>query len=488
MNAIVGRNAHDALRDERVGVGSARVDVAAAGRHTCVACTNRIGKGELRVVEPNARTESKPGARYADRYYHLDCAMAARPELALTALRTSAGELPPAAREKEAALAAQVERDRLARCAQYAVTRGGDVGVAGLAEGLEHRGDDVNVDALLDALADDPADLAVLGVLADALQDAGDARGELIAVQLALRAGAVELELIRRRDALMVALTPPLASRERCSWGTGYVRRVELAVRAPTLASLAALVRHPSLRVVHELQLDYEGGEDVARLACAEVAALATLRRLEWRSPFAFSELVAALPRLTALHVRNPHGDFEQLAHPGLTALELDLPSYDPAGEHNPLRRIVRAHLPAVTRLELQSTTRATDGVCSLLVASGWLEQLRELALPDAQISEGGAHELARSLGERRLARLDVTGNPLTAATRSALAALCDELIASNAPASVGPPRERAVEHANKPEWGRGVVVREFDGKIEVVFPGAGSKVFKAGAPFLREA
>jgi hypothetical protein len=42
------------------------------------------------------------------------------------------------------------------------------------------------------------------------------------------------------------------------------------------------------------------------------------------------------------------------------------------------------------------------------------------------------------------------------------------------------------VEHASKPEWGRGTIVRRFDGKLEVKFPGHGVKVFRAAAPFLR--
>ncbi len=44
------------------------------------------------------------------------------------------------------------------------------------------------------------------------------------------------------------------------------------------------------------------------------------------------------------------------------------------------------------------------------------------------------------------------------------LAALCDEL-AFPVPA---PSTEQAVwvEHANKPEWGRGEIVRRFDGKL----------------------
>lgn len=42
------------------------------------------------------------------------------------------------------------------------------------------------------------------------------------------------------------------------------------------------------------------------------------------------------------------------------------------------------------------------------------------------------------------------------------------------------------VEHANKPEWGRGTIVREYDGKLDIEFANAGKKTLEAGAVFLR--
>lgn len=41
-------------------------------------------------------------------------------------------------------------------------------------------------------------------------------------------------------------------------------------------------------------------------------------------------------------------------------------------------------------------------------------------------------------------------------------------------------------EHRNTPAWGRGKVLRTFNGKIEIAFPKTGTKVFRADAPFLR--
>jgi hypothetical protein len=43
------------------------------------------------------------------------------------------------------------------------------------------------------------------------------------------------------------------------------------------------------------------------------------------------------------------------------------------------------------------------------------------------------------------------------------------------------------VEHANQPGWGRGKILRRFEGKLEIQFPKpVGKKVFKADAAFLR--
>jgi hypothetical protein len=36
------------------------------------------------------------------------------------------------------------------------------------------------------------------------------------------------------------------------------------------------------------------------------------------------------------------------------------------------------------------------------------------------------------------------------------------------------------------PQWGRGTIVRRFEGKVAIDFPHGGMKVFRADAPFLR--
>ena len=42
------------------------------------------------------------------------------------------------------------------------------------------------------------------------------------------------------------------------------------------------------------------------------------------------------------------------------------------------------------------------------------------------------------------------------------------------------------IEHTGKPEWGRGKLLREFDGKLEIEFPTGGTRTLKADLPALR--
>src|SRR5262249_47266057 len=110
--------------------------------------------------------------------------------------------------------------------------------------------------------------------------------------------------------------------------------------------------------------------------------------------------------------------------------------------------------------------------------------QLTHLSLHGGQLSARGIAALGYGLGDRRLTRLELSGRPLPALLNEQLAEVCEELVSADVIAPE--PVEPWVEHANKPEWGRGRIVRRFDGKVEVAFPRAGIKVFKADAPFLR--
>jgi hypothetical protein len=151
--------------------------------------------------------------------------------------------------------------------------------------------------------------------------------------------------------------------------------------------------------------------------------------------------LIAALPRLRSLSLAAP---IDKLAHPTLSRLELAGAFKQPLDD-----------LPALTELAI-----ATDDDPSALLK--WLA--------------------TSALGGRKLARLDLAKCHVPAAWLEPLAKITGELVVAN----VVPEKSGTfVRHRNKPEWGRGRVVREFDGKIEIAFPAAGTKVFRKDATFL---
>jgi hypothetical protein len=76
-------------------------------------------------------------------------------------------------------------------------------------------------------------------------------------------------------------------------------------------------------------------------------------------------------------------------------------------------------------------------------------------------------------------------GDRLVWDVRARFAALCDELVCPDGAATVA--AEEWFEHVNKPDWGRGRVIRRFDDKIEIAFAAAGTKVLVASSPLLRK-
>jgi len=123
------------------------------------------------------------------------------------------------------------------------------------------------------------------------------------------------------------------------------------------------------------------------------------------------------------------------------------------------------------------------DGDCTWLARSGLLAQLAELTL-EGSTTGAGADALATALGGRKLARLELRTPEIAADVRARFAALCDELVCRDAAPTA--PSEEWVEHVNKPEWGRGRVIRRFDDKLEIAFAAAGTKVLVASSPLLR--
>jgi len=441
-----------------------RIELAKSTRSKCATCGASIMKGVARVAELFKHGDI---ANPIYRYHHIECAVDAVPLVVRNALASVAGDAAVDAGAIARRVEDRLERERAERRQRYEASA---AAARAAVAPVEHP--DGALASLLAQLADAPDDAAVLAVLADELQARSDARGELIATQLALAGAKADAAapLIRRRDELMMELAPKLETGDRCVWATGFVRRIELVGKtAAKLDEMVGLWRHPSLPFVRELRITFfTAGDGGAALPMLVEVLPRTLRRLEIADNImGISPLVAALPELEQLVVVG-RSDLARLAHPRLAYLEL-------VGG-NP-GELVRANLPALTHL------RTSDAACEQLANAGWLGQLVRLDLHD--ISADQLDHLARGLHGRKLARLELTSTtPPPLNLRPRLAALCDELVCAAATAASTSDAQWA-RHTGKPEWGRGKIVRRFEGKLEIKFPKIGAKVFRADAPFL---
>jgi hypothetical protein len=501
-----------------------RVEPASSSRSKCVVCNAPIGKGEARLAE-----------EYADigipklimRFYHLVCAAAAQPELLHHALRdVRPGTIFDRA-DIEARVAPAIERAKQHRIASYEAKRAVAVAVA------PHVADDATTLAVLAELEADPENAELLAIAADQLMAQRDPRGELITVQLALAKASRRLPLrdrssdpedaddeadLEARDA--AEMTNQLAQRfeelstqlavgpldrgDRAVWGVGFVRRLELLNKSATrLAELAPLWTHPSMRIVAELKLSFSVVGDAAAMIELARVVRPTLRKLElghWSDAVLdhLQPLLDALPRLRALELTGKLRS--RIAHPAVESIKLAPYTY--RGElANALIAITGEGLPALRELAFEGRAPREsyrnpdrepveiegddiDAIVQQLAAQGVLATLERLTMAGGKLTERGAAALAGALGERKLARLDLSRLPTARALRPRLAALCDELAFTDSTPKVD--GDEWVEHANQPSWGRGKIVRRFEGKLEIAFPKAGNKIFKADAAFLR--
>ena len=302
-------------------------------------------------------------------------------------------------------------------------------------------------------------------MLADLLQLRGDVRGELIALDLA---GSLEQAALVRRRELTAALSPKIGLSDRIAWGIGFLKKVELTTSAPhPLPQLETLFQHPSCRLLEAVTINRVHRPVPVPLPPGLLPA--SVRRIELGGGLSADSDLSGLPHLE--HLLLDH--FVALAHPTLPSIVLDDPLRDTFDAFE------AAALPGVKRL---TVSRYHGGeLIHRLDRGGWFAQLDELAFEMAQIDRSELVVLERALAGRKLARLALGRTDLSISDRPRLAALCVELDFRD----MAPAAGVFIEHANKPEWGRGTIVKEYDGKIDVEFPQAGKKTFKADAPFL---
>ena len=213
-----------------------------------------------------------------------------------------------------------------------------DAELAALAAGLAPTGADL--DRLWREVGDHPGDLSARTVLGDALSAAGDPRGELIALQLALAAedtGHARDRRARRVKRLLDAWWPhwlgelaAIALRDGSEFRNGMLEVLRVGQPSAPPRAWAAAHGHRELRTVH------------------------TLRPLR-ASPVEYARFAAGIEHLRTLQVDAP-GTLLELgklgAHLPLTSLEY-LQGRDRPGEVlPPLVEAFRAFAPAASELE----------------------------------------------------------------------------------------------------------------------------------------
>jgi uncharacterized protein (TIGR02996 family) len=159
--------------------------------------------------------------------------------------------------------------------------------------------------ALYAAVYAAPDDDGPRAVLADALQEAGDPRGELIALQLREHAGSATPELRDRAQALIQEhakawLGPLRPIIYRATMRRGFLHRVELAgswsVPAGQWRGLAA---EPMFATVEELVMEQATGKVYAEVV---TGAARTLREIEVRDGAVWKVVATTpMPRLNAI-------------------------------------------------------------------------------------------------------------------------------------------------------------------------------------------
>lgn len=226
--------------------------------------------------------------------------------------------------------------------------------------------------ALEAAIAADPDDPAGYVVYADALQAAGDPRGDLIALQVALTADPAAASLVAADLDLRATLRlEPAHGTVR--WAFGFWRELYLTSQGPpdpeADAQLARLLASPSARFLRVL---YLGAQHTPGVLDSVATCAATLR-----------ELTVAL---------SPHGEFTDEDLPALAPLtglrQLTLSSCTRVTEDG---MAVLRGMRELTWLLLAHCT-LTDAMAELLAEL----PLQELHFRPAAISAGGMRALAQ--------------------------------------------------------------------------------------------
>jgi uncharacterized protein (TIGR02996 family) len=277
------------------------------------------------------------------------------------------------------------------------------------------------------AIDEDPSDPRLYAVLGDYLQERGDPRGELIALQLAGETRAAEQHLRAHPE-----LVPPDAE---LSWRNGFVHRMRL-----TSSRIAAVLDHPSCRWIDSLELarmfDLQDAlDDLAarpRVALRELEIGTTSlasdgfeELLEPDPPLFARRHGAAVARLSKLVIGHENLVLERIELPSLVELRLHATSRSLPNT----AAIVAARWPALERLDLRldyATGRAMADQLRALVTDTHLPRLVDLGLHGPNVAAqllGSADLFASHHALARLRSLDLSNSLLTDEVAGRLAA-----------------------------------------------------------------
>jgi uncharacterized protein (TIGR02996 family) len=271
--------------------------------------------------------------------------------------------------------------------------------------------------ALLKAILDDPCDDIPRLILADWLEENGEAdRAALIRVQCRLaqlEEWAPEHYQLEREEAYLFALNRgrwlqevPKAIRRDCAFRRGFVGELE-ATPTAFLRSSSLWRRAP----IESVRLRGVAGR------LKEVLQAPHLSRVR--------SLYIVGPRL---HRKDIRALAESAALGGLTALDLDGAAIGPEGA---AELVSSPHLTRLTRLSLPRCRLGADGVRAV-VSSPIVGHLRSLGLSDNAIGTEGARAVAGAAGLGDLRTLDLSDfhggaeGALAVLRSSILGRLCD--------------------------------------------------------------
>ena len=292
-------------------------------------------------------------------------------------------------------------------------------------------------------LATEPEAYEDWGVYADALAEAGDPRGELITIGIALARGEGEAAVLREReDTLLQANASAWFGkfvsddgwRESFGWTltAGFWGKIRLWVDydhkdVDMAKALDHALGHPSALFLRELVLglpDAEGSGDYGGCvrAIAKRGPFASLRRLtigdfsrdeseiSWVHVGDVGKLWKTLTSLEYLCLNGAGIGLGTPKSSSLRVLELNTGGLPRAAADS----LARAELPALERLEVWFGTRHYQGTCvagqipGILTNSSFTE-LRSLALANADFADELVAEVARTPWPPKLEHLDLS-------------------------------------------------------------------------------